>query len=614
MLSRSIQRSILPHAGNHWFSTAGKTSGTSLRMTSLIRYQTLNVGRINSCISSRSNNTLPRFMPTPQLVSLRFMSTQGSGNKIDISDDAVTPSQSNVREPKKVRLFRMLHLVNFTDEEIAEAHKAVTILHAKYDDLALVENKKDQQTKASEIYRLSKELGLVTKSANDTQNMKVLNIEDFTVRVKEEGTKLDIRVWPIALSFLTTGLSIGVIIPILPILVSEIHLPNSMLGIAVAAFGLAKLIGNVPSAQWVERYGRKPVMIGGMVVCAAGLGCIGFSLIPELGAPWLIGCRFVTGLGVAAFTSGAFMYMSDISTSLNRTRTMAPVMSSFQAGTAVGPAIGGVAVQQLGIMNSYMTVGASIAVLAVLNQAFLNESKPPVAVKSSTPTALLEGEKENVTHAVQVNKKEDISKKSSFAVAFAEWKELMKDTRIRDIIVLNASYWVALSGTQLTLLPLFMVADPLSLNAEHLGIIFSSISIISVAAATPAAYMADKYGKIPSLLAGTGLLALSFAAIPMCTTFEQLLASVAPLALGSTFLSSVPTAHLSDLTTSEQRAQALALLRTAGDVGLLTGAVTSGILSEHIGMITTMQGNASLLAGAAIWFGAQKYLINKNEK
>ena len=117
-----------------------------------------------------------------------------------------------------------------------------------------------------------------------------------------------------------------------------------------------------------------------MAVCAAGLGSVGFSLDPALGAPWLIGCRFITGFGVAAFTSGAFMYMSDISTALNRTRTMAPVMSGFQAGTAVGPAIGGVAVEYLGITNSYIAVGASIAALAVMNQLYLGESRyvPPV--------------------------------------------------------------------------------------------------------------------------------------------------------------------------------------------------------------------------------------------
>ena len=33
----------------------------------------------------------------------------------------------------------------------------------------------------------------------------------------------------------------------------------------------AKLIGNVPTAKWVEDYGRKPVMIGGMAVCAVQL-------------------------------------------------------------------------------------------------------------------------------------------------------------------------------------------------------------------------------------------------------------------------------------------------------------------------------------------------------
>ena len=55
----------------------------------------------------------------------------------------------------------------------------------------------------------------------------------------------------------------------------------------------AKLIGNVPTAKWVEDYGRKPVMIGGMAVCAVGLGSIGFALDPALGTPWLIGCRFM---------------------------------------------------------------------------------------------------------------------------------------------------------------------------------------------------------------------------------------------------------------------------------------------------------------------------------
>jgi len=496
------------------------------------------------------------------------------------------PALQPSAEPGRVRMFRFLNLKTFSEAEIAAAH------------LALAAHTADR-----ELVQIAQELKLVHVPPKSTDSkdsahvdmqqthggqVQVLPLPEFQAQLKKVGEELDNRVWPVALSFAATGLSIGIIIPILPILVKEIHIPTSVFGVAVSAFGLAKLIGNVPSAQWVERHGRKPVLVGGMLVCAAGLGSIGFSLIPELGAPWLIGCRFVTGLGVAAFTSGAFMYMSDISTALNRTRTMAPVMSAFQAGTAVGPAIGGVAVEQLGIVNSYITVGSSIAVLAVLNQMFLVESKPP---PGSTPEP-------DVAPAKTGN---------SFAVARVEWKELLKDTRIRDVVILNGCYWVALAGTQLTLLPVFMVSEPLSLNAEHIGMIFSGISIISVLSAQPSASLADKYGKVPSMLLGTGLLSLSFAMVPMTTSFEMLAAACVPLALGSTMLSSVPTAHISDLTTPAKRAQALALLRTAGDMGLLSGAVTAGLVSESIGMGSTMQGNASMLAAAVVWFGMRQF-------
>ena len=117
-----------------------------------------------------------------------------------------------------------------------------------------------------------------------------------------------------------------------------------------------------------------------------------------------------------------------------------------------------------------------------------------------------------------------------------------------------------------------------------MGIVFSALSLVSVLAAQPSAYLADVYGKVPSLLVGTGLISMSFAIIPAMNSFEGLLFAMGPLALGSTFLSSVPTAYLSDLVPEHKRSQALALLRTAGDVGLLSGAVCSGLVSEVIGM------------------------------
>jgi MFS family permease len=59
-------------------------------------------------------------------------------------------------------------------------------------------------------------------------------------------------------------------------------IPSYEFGLVNSAFGLSKLLGNIPSGYLVEEYGRKPVMIAGMGLCAVGMGSIGLSLIPGM--------------------------------------------------------------------------------------------------------------------------------------------------------------------------------------------------------------------------------------------------------------------------------------------------------------------------------------------
>jgi MFS family permease len=51
---------------------------------------------------------------------------------------------------------------------------------------------------------------------------------------------------------------VGIIIPCMPLLVSQLSIPASEFGLVISAFGLSKLIGNIPSGYFVEKYGRKP--------------------------------------------------------------------------------------------------------------------------------------------------------------------------------------------------------------------------------------------------------------------------------------------------------------------------------------------------------------------
>ena len=55
----------------------------------------------------------------------------------------------------------------------------------------------------------------------------------------------------------------------------------------------------------------------------------------------LAGARALTGLGVAGLVTGSSMAAADLSTPLSRAATQAPLGASFNAGTIMGPAIGG---------------------------------------------------------------------------------------------------------------------------------------------------------------------------------------------------------------------------------------------------------------------------------
>lgn len=101
--------------------------------------------------------------------------------------------------------------------------------------------------------------------------------------------------------------------------------------------------------------------------------------------------------------------------------------------------------------------------------------------------------------------------------------------------------------------------------------------------------------------------------VPMATSYPELIFSLIPLALGSTILQSVPTALLSDLTSSsEERAQGQSLLRTCGDVGLVAGAVASGTLLQMTSMQYAVAFDGSVLLSAMAFF-SMRHLLRRNK-
>jgi len=363
----------------------------------------------------------------------------------------------------------------------------------------------------------------------------VISLEKYRSSLHALGQKLDERVWALTGSFLLTGTSIGIIIPCMPILVQQLNISHSNFGLVISAFGLAKLLGNIPAAYYVDKYGRKKAIIYGLGLCSLGIGGYSLLALPFVSDPlsFMVACRMLTGLGVSAFTAGAFMMMADVGTALNRTRTMAPAMTGFQAGIALGPALGGVAIESIGIPLTYATCGGLFALISLLNQRLLSETLIPQ--KSSTavsaPTSAEKSSSSSLTQSSGVF--------SAFTTAFHAWRELLRDPRVVNVTALNALYWIALAGVQMTVLPLYMVSAPFNFTAGQIGSTFAMMSVCSVLSSQPVAYLADRVGKVPSIFAGSALVTVALSVMPMATDLPQLWAVTALLSVGSVVVQSV---------------------------------------------------------------------------
>ena len=140
---------------------------------------------------------------------------------------------------------------------------------------------------------------------------------------------------------------------------------------------------------------------------------------------------------------------------------MSPVMASFQAGTALGPAIGGLAVTHLGIANSYFAVGGMISALALGNHFMLRESKPSSVVNTSVVntsvvnTSVVNTSVVNTSvvtvpiataspspvlhqthmHAHTHTHAGTPGRQSSFALAMSSWSKLVQQKPMRDVVL-----------------------------------------------------------------------------------------------------------------------------------------------------------------------------------
>lgn len=484
---------------------------------------------------------------------------KGEANK-EKHEKGRNQSESNEGRPFTTRLYEALKLQTFTRQEFGEV----------FDKMDANKNGTLEFHEVSQFLgpELTEELlSKLWKGAKVDETHMVIPKNVFVDGLESIARKVDPRVWSIAVSMLLTGTAVGMVVPVLPMFVCEsLSGTSTHFGLVIGAFALSKMLANVPSAVMADTVGRKPVLATGMGLIAAGTAMVAFAD----SLSHLLIARFITGAGVAGFTTASTLYLADVSTPLNRATSMAPILAAFSAGTALGPAIGGFMADAIGINACFAVTGACFTGLTVYNHWALGETFP----------AKLRSQRHMGLAALD---------------AVKSWGPIFRDKNLKSIFIVNGAYWVAMSGAQTTLLPLMLANDGYS--AGDIGFVFAGLSTVYVFGSQPAGWLADRYGRFPCIVGACGVVTLGIALFPL-----GYYPALGLWAIGGTLLGVSPTAFVADLAPSNSRSQALAVLRTVGDVGLLVGAAGTGLVADVYGFQAAMLSNAGLLGLATTWF------------
>ena len=480
------------------------------------------------------------------------------------------------------------------------------------------------KTDATSIFQLILENAEDLPANNTTTtSAPTLTKDQFQQSIQTLAKKVQYStILPLATSMLLVGSSVGVISPIMPFLADKLDLTTTLYGIVVSSFALSKMLGNVPSAILVERHGRKPYLVHSL--WAVGLGVAGMGLATD----WmqLSVCRMIIGLGVASLTTASTLTVADSSTPLSRARTFSPLMGAFAAGMAIGPAIGGILCDTWGIQNTFFAVSSSYCVASIWNHFGVNETKRHGELweKKTLPWHSPDAREALTSLSERSNNEntESVSIPNAVKDTTEQWTRLLADKHVRPIVIMNGFYMSTFAAAQLTLLPLLLTSG--GTTATAMGQVYMWMSINQVLSNPIAGQLADRSGKSAAIVAGGTLTSLAVASVPLVCSYGligdsvldwanwPMLATLSFWSLGGTLLATAHVAAVSDEVNDSSRSQAIALLRTSGDVGYLCGAACAGISADLVGDVgLAMQAGGAVFLGATTWFGFKSAALNK---
>jgi len=313
----------------------------------------------------------------------------------------------------------------------------------------------------------------------------------------------------------------------------------ALVGIALGAYGAAQALFQIPYGLASDRLGRKPVIVAGLLIFAAG----SFVAAAAPDIYWMIVGRVIQGAG--AISAAVTALAADLTREQHRTKTMAMIGSTIGLMFALSLVAAPPLYALIGMEGIFILTGAlALAAIVLLFKAV--PTPPPPAEAAPLP----------------------------LAAVFRHGQLARLNFGVLALHLMQTALWVVV--------PPVLVESGLPL-AEHWKIYLPAV-LASFAVMIPAIIVAERHNRMKHVfLAAIGLLILVQGGLALVAGKYAIGLLLMLFFVGFNIMEAVQPSLISRVAPASAKGAAMGIYNATQSIGLALGGALGGWLLKHVG-------------------------------
>ena len=377
---------------------------------------------------------------------------------------------------------------------------------------------------------------------------------------------------PLLLAEFIVWLGFGALLPVLPLYFTEQGVDLAMLGLVIAAWPAARLVGEPIFGYLADRTARIPLMVIGLI--ATGI----FSFLPLVftGPLAFVLLRAGSGLATAAYDPAARGYLTDATPPDRRGEAFGLYGAVQMGGLLLGPAIGALGALYFGGISFVFVFGAVAAIVAAIPIGLRGrETEARTHPAPSADSTQFPPEAPSTTRraATAIDADRGVREAAGLSVPKRLWNR-----GLIAALVINAGGYFA-GGTYEVIWSLFL--QKLGAGLDLIGLTFAMFGLPVLVLSPFAGRLVDRRGSRMFIIIGSILPALMGLAYTRISDPLLAIPMILIEATGFAMLNPALYAVVAANSPLGRSSTAQGIFGAAGTVGFIVASLIAGVLAQE---------------------------------